>query len=200
MLRGPLAGPGRLWAAISPEGVWRVLAASGEARWARTWSGIGLLHSRQRSGSPQAQSLELGALGPFPPLLSSHAPFGTPAKKLFLAFFLPSSPILETTTPPDVTTFQGRVTWPQALFYNPSPLWPPPVKRRPSSSGAKLQGGLQAALRGSGPAILSDPCPSLARGSLSAQALNASVSTPSRFSPFPPGCHSPTHQQCSTSP
>lgn len=91
LLRGPLAGPGRLWAAISPEGVWRVLAASGEARWARTWSGIGLLHSRQRSGSPQAQSLELGALGPFPPLLS-HAPFGTPAKKLFLAFFPPFLP------------------------------------------------------------------------------------------------------------
>lgn len=149
---------------------------------------------------PTSSEPGVRSLGPLPSL-SVPRPVWDSRKETFSGFFfLPSSPILETTTPPDVTTFQGRVTWPQALFCNPSPLWPPPVKRRPPSSGAKPPGGLQAALRGSGPAILSDPCPSLARGSLSARALKASVSTPSRISPFPPGSLSPTHQQCSTSP
>lgn len=114
LLRGPLEAPGHLWAALSLEGLWRALAASGEARWAPTSSGTGLLQPRQRSGTPK--SPEPGALSPFPPF-PSHAPLGTHAKKLFLAFFfLPPSPILETTTPPDVTTFLERVTWSPSLI------------------------------------------------------------------------------------
>lgn len=40
LLRGPVAAPGRLGEALFPGGLWRALAASGEARWAPTWSGM----------------------------------------------------------------------------------------------------------------------------------------------------------------
>lgn len=81
LLHGPLAAPGRLWAALSPEGLWRALAASGEARWAPTWSGIGSLHSRQRSGPPQSWSLE-----PLPSF-SVARPVWDSRKETFSGFF-----------------------------------------------------------------------------------------------------------------
>lgn len=71
------------------------------------WNRVAPLQTEVRTPTSPAA----GPLSPFPPF-RPHAPFGTPAKKLFLAFFFfPSSPILERTTPPDVTTFLVRVTW-----------------------------------------------------------------------------------------
>lgn len=101
LLRGLAAALGRPGGALSPGGLWRAPAASGGARWAPTWPGTG--PSRPQSGSHGAPDLWPG------PLLLSHTAFGTPGKKLFLAFFSPFLPNFgDSHAPGDVTAFLGE--------------------------------------------------------------------------------------------
>lgn len=84
-------------------GLWLLRGEPGGPRHGLEW----LLHSRQRSGPPQARSQ--GPRVPSFPFRPTPR-LGLPQRNFFLAFFFfsPSSPILGTATPPDVTAFLGE--------------------------------------------------------------------------------------------
>lgn len=101
LLRGLAAARRRLGGALSPEGLWRAPAASGGARWARTWSGMG--DSRQRSGPHGAPGSDFDPFFPPTPRL------GLQDRNFFWLFFFPFLPNFgDGHAPDDVIAFLGE--------------------------------------------------------------------------------------------
>lgn len=101
LLRGLVLDLGQLGGALSPEGLWRALAASGEARWAPTWPGM-----VETPGSSQGPTKSWACVFDGPPPFRSRPRLGLQERNFLVFPFLPN--FGDSHAPGDVIAFLGE--------------------------------------------------------------------------------------------